>query len=292
MTVGSGQRLFALLRNAGPIGSFSRILLASSTWASTEYFLSWRHSATKSRRRLIFRLVPWTARSSDIESGLWATPRAEDSEQTGAHGHLATWPTPASRDTKGAKASQATMEKNSRPLNEVLCATWPTPVCPAPHDSEASCARGRAKRDGVELRDLVNPPTGTWPTPKANAQKAGTDATRAERESCTGGPDLQEVLGIGSYGCLAQMGNFVERLTNLSSWLMGYTAAYLRHWETASSGRSRKKSSEPFRLSKRKRARLVARYRKLTDPEHHRSEAESRELEEVERALGQTFLPL
>jgi len=36
-------------------------------------------------------------------------------------------------------------------------------------------------------------------------------------------------------GSLALTEKFVVRLTTLSAWLMGYTAAYLRHWETRSS---------------------------------------------------------
>lgn len=37
------------------------------------------------------------------------------------------WPTPAARDWRSGKASQETMDGNSRPLNEVV-EHWPTPV--------------------------------------------------------------------------------------------------------------------------------------------------------------------
>lgn len=36
------------------------------------------------------------------------------------------WPTPTSRDWRSGKASQATMEKNSRPLSEVVCQSRPS----------------------------------------------------------------------------------------------------------------------------------------------------------------------
>src|ERR1700719_1860748 len=36
------------------------------------------------------------------------------------------WPASAARDWKGAKASSLTMERNSRPLNEMVFATWST----------------------------------------------------------------------------------------------------------------------------------------------------------------------
>ena len=69
----------------------------------------------------------------------WPTPRGTD----GTHGGLVTprkskeggnlieavsmnlWPTPAARDWRSGKASQETMERNARPLNEAVM--WPTP---------------------------------------------------------------------------------------------------------------------------------------------------------------------
>lgn len=39
---------------------------------------------------------------------------------------LACWPASAARDWKGAKASQQTMERNSRPLNEMVLSCWST----------------------------------------------------------------------------------------------------------------------------------------------------------------------
>jgi hypothetical protein len=70
---------------------------------------------------------------------LWPTPRASDGEkggpnQRGSKGDLALpaavmqWATPTSRDWKSGKASEATMEKNARPLSEQvggsLSADW------------------------------------------------------------------------------------------------------------------------------------------------------------------------
>lgn len=80
MSAGSGRKLCACLRKQSRIASFSRTLLESSTWGSTEYFLRWEGSATKCNAS-IFRLVPWTRPNSDTESGSsvsdhWATPSA------------------------------------------------------------------------------------------------------------------------------------------------------------------------------------------------------------------------
>ena len=59
------------------------------------------------------------------------------------------------------------------------------------------------------------------------------------------------VRGANPSGSLALTESFVVRLTTLSAWLMGYTAAYLAHWETASSRKSRPKSSASSPESKR-----------------------------------------
>jgi hypothetical protein len=54
-----------------------------------------------------------------------------------------------------------------------------------------------------------------------------------------------DLIGIRPSSCLARTENFVVRLTTLSAWLMGYTGAYLAHWGTASSRKSRNESSAP-----------------------------------------------
>jgi hypothetical protein len=64
----------------------------------------------------------------------WATPRAEDSESTGGHRGTAdtlhsqtqAWPTPSARDWKDGRASQETLDRNARPLNEAAT-YWLTP---------------------------------------------------------------------------------------------------------------------------------------------------------------------
>lgn len=176
MTVGSGRRLCRSLLPSDPLGDFSRILLESETWGSPEFYLTWDVKATQCGS-LVWELVPSAPRTDECDTGLW---------QSG-------WPTPASRDGKhNPQASKETMERNSRPLNEVLYANWPTRRS---EDSESTMAL------------------------PAQAHGAITS------------------------GCLAQTEKFVVRLTSLSAWLMGYTAAYLRHWATQSSGRSRRKLS-------------------------------------------------
>jgi hypothetical protein len=77
--------------------------------------------------------------TSLTEAAKWATPRANaeagpdyakaqrsttgESLQT----QVTQWPTPAARDFRSGEASDETMERNSRPLNEFVTNTWQTP---------------------------------------------------------------------------------------------------------------------------------------------------------------------
>jgi len=85
----------------------------------------------------------------------------------------------------------------------------------------------------------------SWPTPGAS------DATRGGIQNPNDAKEqghalrLTDYIGSAPCGCLARTESFVERLMNLSLWLMGYTAAYLALWETASSRKSQRKSSKP-----------------------------------------------
>ena len=73
---------------------------------------------------------------------MWATPRASENENRttkhapshleGTHGETlagqaSLWATPASRDWRAGDASQETLEKNSRPLNEQAVSLWSSP---------------------------------------------------------------------------------------------------------------------------------------------------------------------
>lgn len=114
MTAISGQKWLGLFPKSDPLGSLARTLLASSQWASTTCYLTWRVWATPSKRS-VFRLAPSMPRTAGIGSGFWPTPASTD----GPHGGLVTprkareggnlveavsartmWPTPTSRDHK------------------------------------------------------------------------------------------------------------------------------------------------------------------------------------------------
>ena len=192
-TAGSGQRLADAWPKSGPLGRCSRILLESETWASLEYSLKWKPSATKCGC-LVFRLVPSARHTAGSDTGLSVG-----------------WQTPRETDTPGADY------------------TYPN----GDHSRPFLCNPGLLK---VKMES-------TWPTPK---QPQGS-ACRTEKNMghLHRMDDVTPTSGEITSGCLARTESFVERLMTLSAWLMGYTGAYLAHWETASSRKSRRESSQP-----------------------------------------------
>lgn len=72
MTVTSGLTCLRLSAHSGPLGACLRMLLATSAWASTRCFLTWREEATP-RNRSLFRLVPSMPPTGGIECGLLPT---------------------------------------------------------------------------------------------------------------------------------------------------------------------------------------------------------------------------
>jgi hypothetical protein len=77
-----------------------------------------------------------------------ATPKAEDAESAGRRHNRDVddtltaqsrhWATPAARDGRDGRASEETMNKNARPLNEQVETAWATLHCPREHDSDNS----------------------------------------------------------------------------------------------------------------------------------------------------------
>lgn len=123
------------------------------------------------------------------------------------------WPTPRMRDTKDTGDGDWAMERpNGKSRTDQL-----------PHALKAS-----------------------WATPKRSLESGGPDPYIKDRAK-SGGEATHTQLGYGTplSGCLARTEKFAVRLMTLSAWLMGYTAAYLAPWATASSRKSRPKSSQP-----------------------------------------------
>lgn len=116
MTVTSGRRCCELYANYSPLGLLVKTLLESSIWHSTRYRLTWKVSATPAKR-LLFRLVASTPRTSEIDARSWPTPTAADtftarlksSQRKEGSRHslnlsaaVTRWPTPKARDYRRA----------------------------------------------------------------------------------------------------------------------------------------------------------------------------------------------
>ena len=107
MTVTSGRKCCELLRKHDPLGCLARMLLESSAWNSTLCYLTWKASATPCGRPL-FQLAVSMPRTSGTGSGLWPTPKQQNSCGAGIHGQggmdsqtqVKMWPTANSRDWK------------------------------------------------------------------------------------------------------------------------------------------------------------------------------------------------
>lgn len=116
MTVTSGRKCCALLKNASPLGLLVRTLLASSTWHSMMCLFRWKAKATRSGR-LYFQLQPLAHGISDSESSLWPTPTVHGNHNkkglsknsgNGLVTAIKMWPTPdAQMGSGGGSAKEA-----------------------------------------------------------------------------------------------------------------------------------------------------------------------------------------
>lgn len=136
MTAGSGRRLLRFLPTSSPLGRFSRILLASETWASPEFYLKWEHSVTKCGSS-VFRLVPSAPRIDGSGTGL-----LQD-----------TWQTPAQHQfEKRRQVGQTTREELLLPGQvKAMASACPTPDASA--DSGGRCGKNpgqRYREDGTK----------------------------------------------------------------------------------------------------------------------------------------------
>lgn len=255
MTVGSGRTLLQCSLPSGPLGRCLRILLESKTWGSTEFLLTWSGKATP-RGRSVFLLVPSMPPTDGCGTGLsadgWPTCRAgkttaeelETCQKRADDGkvstpplgllvkHLAVHPTPRAENSEQTGAHRGvadTLTSSTRQLG-----VWPTL-----HGMDNEGNPRRNGPTGNELGRACNSALVPWPTLTARDDKGQTQ--NPDRMDYV--PNIVRANGTGSCGCLARTGSFVGRLMTLSTWLMGYTAAYLRHWETASCRKSLRKSS-------------------------------------------------
>lgn len=119
-----------------------------------------------------------------VEARAWPTPRAEDSESTGAHRgspdtltSAVRWSTPTTRDAESpAKITRGagSLDRGNelvRPLG--LQVLWPTPCSTDANGAGSRNVEGSLAHAGVSLTDAVRGDggRGRWPTPAASDEK-------------------------------------------------------------------------------------------------------------------------
>lgn len=255
MTAGSGRKLSALLKNRSPLGRCLKILLESSTWASTESFLNWEGSATKANRSL-YRLVPSIRHKIGREFGFWPTAQSRDHKGVNQNYHdgradalpntlKSLWVTPK---TTTGDYCYSHGDKSKPTLNlqgQLKAALWPTAKASDARQGNVKTAnRAHHKQDkaGWNIKELVK--ANFWPTPVSSPQ-ANRTRKMAPSHGTTHGLVLSGVLGQIANGSDVKKTRFVDFQTAFTAWEMGYPVEYLKPWETQSSGRSRRKSSRP-----------------------------------------------
>ncbi len=166
MTATSGRKWLGLFPKSDQLGLLARMLLASSQWASTSCYLTWRVWATPSRRS-VFRLAPSTPRTAGIGSGLWPT----------AHGF-----------SQDGRSNGPSGNELGRAVNRSL---GPTPA--ATDGTHGGRVTPRKSREGGNLVEAVSART-LWPTSTARDWKSGKGKMQSERGR-TAGPSLSEATG-------------------------------------------------------------------------------------------------
>jgi len=143
-----------------------------------------------------------SASGSSSSPTIWQTPKdssggnvsrsGDRKDELLLAGQAEQWPTASARDRKDGRASDATMEKNARPLNEVVD-RWPTPK--VSEWKGADPARSENKSGLRHSGDGLSTAVDVWPTPRTITGGAESQSRKQElgrKES--GGGDLQSAV--------------------------------------------------------------------------------------------------
>jgi hypothetical protein len=154
----------------------------------------------------------------------WPTPKAEDSESTGAYRgtpdtltsatRLSSWGTPTSQDAKHATMSPSEQQRAPENLrNQVHMSSWATP---AQRDYKGATSKTYQERGGGTKGESLPAQTlSSWATPKANEMPTGVNAQ--------GGVSLTtQARGAISSGSPAETAKPGQLNPAFSRWLMGY----------------------------------------------------------------------
>ncbi len=193
----SSASLFSVARSAsnGLSRSLANRLQARLRWrGSMEYSLTWKERATPAGRQICALRASAHPKSGSGSTG-WPTPRAEDSESTGAHrgvpdtltsaSRLCGWPTPT-LPSGGQTIPEGTSSTGQTPDGKKVTfnleqtaklAGWPTPMAGSPGTENYNPAGSTdSSRKTVELAG--------WTSPIASEARQGfQDRTRGMKGS-------------------------------------------------------------------------------------------------------------
>ena len=258
MTVTSGRMCLKSLSAKDPLGAFLKMLVVTSTWASTRCYLTWKTKATP-QGRLLFQLAPSMPRTDATGSGLWATPRTTDG--TGGPNKLdekgrrisqsnpnlvfgakladqvRMWPTPRAQEAKHGAATEWELQTDHAGTKDSLRVQVVKRMWPTPRKSMANRPTSREVNSGKTKGRLENA-VQLWPTPVAHEARLGY------QDRTTGKKGTQKSL---TTEVIDEMGGRQATTGQLNpqwvAWLMGYPTGWLSSvpWETQSSRKSRRK---------------------------------------------------
>lgn len=213
MTVTSGLSISGLSKNSGPLGSLEKMLLASSIWASTMCYLTWKAQGTP-QGHLLYRLSPSMRNTEETDSGLWPTVTATANQLSPSmQGRYANpiWPTPTA-STGGANHNSPTTIAGKRfGMNLAgAAAMWPTPTA---HMAKEAAYPAEFNRQSPTLAATVA--MRTFPTPQASDNRDRGNMSN---------PSIQRRVAMGKQIMLSQSVDQNSGQLNPTwvEWLMGY----------------------------------------------------------------------
>ena len=279
MTAISGRKWRGSYPKSGPVGCLLRTLLESTDWRSTEFFLTWKGSATKQRRRSKFRLAPSMPRTSECGSGSWATPVSQPAgstpedfirrkQESVARGNSmgivltdlglqaqavasGTWPTPTV--TSGAQTAETPTpnQTGGTTLEGAARASWPTPGAREKGGGEyTDPEKAQARKEAGHQINLSEAALTAWATPTSRDYKHshGPEALERKFTEETRGKALTEQAAFGNKpnGSTAATASAGALNPEFVCWLQGFPSGWLNLEPSAtpSSRKSSKSSGE------------------------------------------------
>lgn len=161
MTVSSGRKWFGLSKNSNPLGLLEKMLLESSIWHSTKYYLIWKPKGTK-QGHFLYQLMLSVPHIEDIERQLWHGTKKD----------VQMWPTP-----KATVRGDCPSERVRRsPDLAAAVKLYNTPT--AQDAKNGTMPKSQAKRDSL-VGDVMR---GMFATPQSRDFRSGQSSRWEDRQ--------------------------------------------------------------------------------------------------------------